>query len=238
MPFRGRLSDRLDSRAGQPVSEDMRGRELLLNLLTNVMSWSCAAAAADRLIEEFDDFAGVVSADFHQLCQVPYLTVRQSRLLKAIHEAALHLTMVRLEAAPVLDQSKLVMDYLNARLGHCEVEEFHALFLDAQHRLIASEHLATGAVTEVPVVPAQVLRRALLLNAAGIVLVHNHPSGHAAPSDSDIQRTYEIQALAADMGVVLHDHIIIARGGHASMRQLGLLLPPGSSRFPWRTGGQ
>jgi DNA repair protein RadC len=103
------------------------------------------------------------------------------------------------------------------------VEQFRVLFLDERGILKADEVQGTGTVNHTPVYPREVLRRALELNAAALVLVHNHPSGDPTPSSDDLVMTAEIGRAAAALGVALRDHVIVGNGRVLSFREVGLL---------------
>ncbi len=108
-------------------------------------------------------------------------------------------------------------------MAFLETEEFRILFLDKKNGLIADEVQGRGTVDHTPVYPREVIRRALELNANAIILVHNHPSGDPTPSTADVTMTETIADLAPSLGVKLHDHLIIGRNGHCSMRAMKLI---------------
>src|SRR5690606_3581592 len=101
--------------------------------------------------------------------------------------------------------------------------QFRILFLDKKSRLIADEVQQTGTVDHTPVYPREVIKRALEHSATALILVHNHTSGDPLPSSSDVRMTKEISDIAKPLGITLHDHIIIGRSGHLSLRALKLL---------------
>ena len=104
-----------------------------------------------------------------------------------------------------------------------KIEQFRLLFLDSRNALIADEVQQTGTVNHTPVYPREVVRRALELRASAVIMVHNHPSGDPTPSKDDIAMTREVKEAADKLGIVLHDHIIVGRKGHASFKALGLI---------------
>jgi DNA repair protein RadC len=115
------------------------------------------------------------------------------------------------------------MEYCKTAMAHREIEQFRILFLDKKNVLIADEEQARGTVDHVPVYPREVVKRALELNASALILVHNHPSGDPTPSKADIEMTKEVRDAGKRLGIALHDHVIIAKGGHTSFKTLGLL---------------
>jgi len=104
-----------------------------------------------------------------------------------------------------------------------EYREFHILFLNRKNELIKHEQQQRGTIDHTPVYTREVLKRALELQASALILVHNHPSGDTTPSKADIAVTKEIVGAAKPLGVIVHDHLIIARGRHTSFRDMGLL---------------
>jgi DNA repair protein RadC len=123
----------------------------------------------------------------------------------------------------VLNNYERLHDYLTIRMGRDKIEQFHLLFLDTKNQLLADEKQARGTINHTPVYPREVVKRALELNAAAIILVHNHPSGDPTPSRADIAVTQEIRDAVATVGIVLHDHLIIGNGRITSFRTDGLI---------------
>jgi DNA repair protein RadC len=108
-------------------------------------------------------------------------------------------------------------------MAFAEKEHFRILFLDKRNQLIADEVQQSGTVDHTPVYPREVVKRALELSATAVVLVHNHPSGDPTPSRADIQMTKSIVDVARPLGIEVHDHIIVGRKGHASLKGLKLI---------------
>ena len=108
-------------------------------------------------------------------------------------------------------------------MAFADIEQFRVLFLDKKNQLIADEVQQQGTVDYTPVYPREVVKRALELGASAIVLVHNHPSGDPTPSLADIDMTKKIVDAGQRLGVLVHDHIIVGRKGHASLRALTLI---------------
>lgn len=123
-----------------------------------------------------------------------------------------------LKRRPVMSSWSLVLDYLKSAMAHQPVEHFRVLYLDKRNALISDEVHAKGTVDHVPVYVREVLKRALELNATALILTHNHPSGDPTPSQADIQMTKQIMDAGKPLNVSVHDHIIVGREGHASLR--------------------
>jgi DNA repair protein RadC len=98
----------------------------------------------------------------------------------------------------------------------------NALFLDKKNQLIADEVMNRGTVDHAPVYPREVMRRALELSASAVILVHNHPSGDPTPSAADIDMTRQVVDAGRPLRIAVHDHLIAARDGVASLKALGL----------------
>lgn len=146
----------------------------------------------------------------------------------AREQAALRRAMRLLERGlraqhAVLDTPTAVKDYLRLWIGHQPVEVFAALFLDTRHRLIASEELFRGTLTQTSVYPREVVKAALAHNAASVILAHNHPSGGAEPSIEDCFLTDTLRAALEPVDVRVLDHLIATRGGVFSFSEHGLL---------------
>jgi len=140
-----------------------------------------------------------------------------------VREAALRMLRAEVAERPVISSWQKLIEYCTAAIGFSAVEEFRLLFLDRKNALIADEAQQRGTVDHTPVYPREVAKRALELGASAIIMVHNHPSGDPTPSKADIEMTREVQKALAALDIALHDHLIIARGNHASLRSLRLL---------------
>jgi DNA repair protein RadC len=128
-----------------------------------------------------------------------------------------------LHSRPLVASRDTLIDYCSAQIAHSKVEEFHILFLDRKNALIKHERQQRGTVDHTPVYTREVVKRALELGASALILVHNHPSGDPTPSKADIAVTKDIVKAAAPLGLTVHDHLIIGRGQHSSLRDLGLI---------------
>ena len=113
--------------------------------------------------------------------------------------------------------------YLRATMAHKTVEQFRVLFLDRTNVLLADEMQNEGTIDHTPVYPREVVKRALILDATAVIMVHNHPSNRLDPSKADIEMTKRIKNALDAVGILLHDHVIVSKAGHTSFRLLGLL---------------
>ena len=213
-----RISDRALAIGMEPLADD----ELLELLLLYSTPRPDARALARRLLERFGTLGDVLAAEADQLAEFD-LDPRTVVHFKAMRDAARRLAGRTVRDRPVLTNWQQLIDYCHVALAHELTEQFRILFLDRKNVLIADERQQRGTIDHTPVYPREVIKRALVLNAAALILVHNHPSGDPRPSRDDIEMTREIKAAAEALGIALHDHLVIGRSGHASFRGLGLL---------------
>jgi DNA repair protein RadC len=179
--------------------------------------------AAKALLKRFGSFSAVISAEPARLAEVRGVGEAGIVALKTAQAAALKLMREEIMDRPVLGAWDRVLAYCRASMSHNDTEQFRILFLDRKNVLIADEVQQKGTVDHTPVYPREVVKRALELGASALIMVHNHPSGDPTPSRADIEMTREIAGAAEKLGITVHDHIIVGRGAHASMKSLGLL---------------
>ena len=136
---------------------------------------------------------------------------------------ALRLARAEVMKKPVLSSWQALMDYCRASMAYETTERFRILYLNRKNVLIADEVQQKGTVDHTPVYPREVVKRALELAATAMIMVHNHPSGDPTPSQADIDMTKEIKEASEKLGIVLHDHLIVSKGGINSFKEMGLL---------------
>jgi DNA repair protein RadC len=178
---------------------------------------------AKQLLARFGGFAAVMNADLSALIAVDGVKEGTATTLKLIEAAARRLAKTELIERPVIDAWEKLVDYCRVNLAHLPRERLHLLFLDRKNAVVASETQGIGTVDHAPIYPREVARRALELNATAVIMVHNHPSGDPSPSPADIEATRKVAAALKAIGVTLHDHLIVGRNGHASLRSAGLM---------------
>jgi DNA repair protein RadC len=165
----------------------------------------------------------VLSAPVHRLVAIDGVRESVASDLKIVEASARRLAKGAVAKRPVLASWTAVLDYCRTAIAFGEREQFRLLFLDKRNALIADEVQQSGTVDHTPAYPREVVRRALELSATALVLVHNHPSGDPTPSSADIRMTREIMDVAKPLGITVHDHIIVGREGHASLKGLRLI---------------
>ncbi|UOM35608.1 RadC family protein [Acuticoccus sp. I52.16.1] len=176
-----------------------------------------------RLLAEYGDIQGLLSAAPDRLRQHGALRPEVVHQLKLAQAIGLRLGRIRMQQCLTLGRFDAVVEYLRMRLARSPIEHLWALFLNARCGLIAEEEHARGTINHTPAYPREIVKRALEHGAAGVVLVHNHPSGDAKPSARDINLTSKVRAALATVDIRLHDHIIITEGDATSLAALGHL---------------
>lgn len=216
---RERLRDRFRE-AGAAAIPDY---ELLELILFRAISRADTKEQAKALLNRFGSFAEVLGAPEHLLREVKGIGESAAFEIKLVAEASRRMARGAIAKRPILDSWSHVIEYCHAAMAFEAREHFRILFLDKKNILIADEVQQSGTVDHTPVYPREVVKRALELSATAIILVHNHPSGDPTPSRADIEMTKTIIEIAAPLGIVTHDHIVIGKNGHASMRGLKLI---------------
>ena len=178
---------------------------------------------AKDILKRFGSFAEALAAPPQRLMEVDGVGESVATDLKIVAAAARRLTRGAVAKRPVLSSWNAVLDHCRTAMAFADREQFRLLFLDKRNALIADEVQQSGTVDHTPVYPREVVKRALELSASAVILVHNHPSGDPTPSAADIAMTREIIDVAKPLGIAVHDHIIVGRDGHASLKGLRLI---------------
>jgi DNA repair protein RadC len=215
--------ERLRERFREAGADALSDYELLELLLFRVQPRRDVKPLAKALLEKFGSFAEVIAASEVRLAEVKGLGGASVTELKIVQAAASRLLRGAVKRRPVLSSWSTVLDYCRTAQAFADREQFRVLFLDKRNQLIADELQQIGTVDHTPVYPREVVKRALELSATAIILVHNHPSGDPTPSRADIQMTQQIIVVAQPLGISVHDHIIVGKDGHASLKGLKLI---------------
>src|SRR5262245_23009621 len=216
---RARLRDRLLGGGAEALGD----HEVIEYLLMTAIPRRDVKPLARALIKRFGSLAAVLNADTTALERHPGMGKTSAAALKIVALAARRLAREQVREQPVLGSWQALIDYLTIDMAHLTVERVRVLYLNTQNMLILDEHVGDGSVDEAAIHPREVIRRALDLGATSLILVHNHPSGVAEPSRADIQITSRIAEAGRLLGIVVHDHVIIRRKGHVSLKAKGLI---------------
>jgi DNA repair protein RadC len=207
-------------RAGAGALSDA---ELLAIFLRVGMTGKTAVDLARDLLQHFQSLNGVFSADVRQMTAVPGMGESKYCQLQAVLEMSKRALGETLQQKDSFRSPNQVKDYLQLQLSHLQREVFGIMFLDAQNRLIAYETLFEGSLMQTSVYPREVVKRALALNAAALILSHNHPGGTAVPSRADEQLTISLKDALNLVDIKVLDHIIVARQETFSFSERGLI---------------
>ena len=215
--------ERLRERFMNGGADAMPDYELLELVLFNAVQRRDVKPIAKALIDQFGGFAEVVSASPDRLKEIAGVGESTVIQVKLVHAAALRLAQGQIKNRQVLTSWSALIDYCRSSMAFNEREQFRIIFLDRKNKILADEVQQEGTVDHTPVYPREVIKRALELNSTAVILVHNHPSGDPTPSRADIDMTVKIVEAADKLGITVHDHVIIGREGHASLKQLGVM---------------
>ncbi|MCW3835944.1 DNA repair protein RadC [Sphingomonas canadensis] len=214
---------RLRQRLFQGGPDALMDHELVEYLLALAIPRRDTKPLAKALLKEFDGIAGLLTADAEALARVPGMGETSAAAIKTAHAAALRLLRARVTEKPVLANWQAVIDYLRADMAHHKVERVRVLHLNSRNMLIRDELMSEGSIDEAALYVREVIRRAVDLGSAALILVHNHPSGDPSPSRADVEVTRNLIDAGRRLGIAVHDHVIMGTEGHASMRGLGLI---------------
>jgi DNA repair protein RadC len=217
---RDRLRERFRE-GGEDALPDYELLELILFAIPRIDT----KPLAKRMLEAFDgDLEELLSAPRERLKKIEGVGDVVVDQLKIVRAAASRLLREKAKKSDAtLSSWAALIDYCMAQMAREQTEQFRILFLDRKNKLLRDEVQNRGTVDHTPVYPREVVKRALELGASAIILVHNHPSGDPTPSSSDVEMTKQIIDAARTLDIAVHDHLIIGRNGHASLKQLGLM---------------
>ncbi|MGE0775262.1 MAG: DNA repair protein RadC [Sphingomonadaceae bacterium] len=214
--------ERLRRRLLDQGPDALLDHELVEFLLTLVTPRIDTKPRAKAMIREFGGVGPLLAADAETLVRAG-LTEREASAVKIAEASALRMLKSRVSDRPVLGGWQALLDYLSADMAHQAIERVRVLHLNSKNALIRDELVSEGSIDQAAVYIREVIKRALDLGSASLILVHNHPSGDPSPSHQDIDLTRQISQAGKPLGIVVHDHIVIGRDGHSSLRSLGLI---------------
>ena len=215
--------ERLRGRFRDAGADALSDYEMLELVLFRAIPQRDVKPLAKELIKIFGSYAEVLAAPAQRLGEIKGLGEAAITELKIVQAAAARMLKGDIKKRAVLSSWSSVLDYCRGAMAFDDKEQFRILFLDKRNHLIADEVQQEGTVDHTPVYPREVVKRALELSATAIILVHNHPSGDPTPSRADIVMTEAIVDVAKPLGILVHDHIIVGKEGHASLKTLKLI---------------
>ena len=191
-----------------------------IQLLTHVVGSSELAA---RLLTRFGGLRDLLHADASELVAEPGIGGGRSDLIRALPEIARRYFEDSLRAGETIRSPADTQIFLQAKIGHLPHEMFCCLYLDNRHRILRFDQLFRGTIDGTSVYPREVVKEALAINAAAVILAHNHPSGVAEPSQADERITQRLKAALDLVDIRLLDHLIVGNGQTTSLASRGLL---------------
>jgi DNA repair protein RadC len=215
--------ERLRQRFRNAGADALSDYELMEMVLFRAIARRDVKPLAKALVARFGSFAEAVHAPVARLREIDGLGEAAITEIKLVAAAASRVARGQLKARTLLSSWADLIDYCRTAMAFADKEQLRVLFLDKRNQLISDELQQVGTVDHTPVYPREVIKRALELSATAIILVHNHPSGDPTPSQADIQMTRNIVDIADPLGIVVHDHIIVGKNGHASLKGLKLI---------------
>ena len=216
---RGRLRYRLlNSKLGE-----LPDYEILEMLLTFAHPRQDTKKLAKQLMSAYGSLVKILHSDKGQLLSMEGIGESVLATFRIALEVTTRLTRSSAESQPILKSSTLLINYCRATMSHLDREQMRLIFLNGKYMVIADELQDYGTVDQVSAYPREIVKRALHWNAAAIILVHNHPSGHCKPSKADISFTRHLKSIVDLLGIQLHDHLIITRNNHFSFKSCLLI---------------
>ena len=176
---------------------------------------------AQELLQHFGSLHGLLNADLKEFRYVEGIGLAKFAQLKGIAELARRYHSVRVLGDNPLLSPEMTKDFLQSQLSDAEREIFMVIFLDNQHRVVKHSRMFSGTLRHVEVHPREIVREAIKVNAAAVILAHNHPSGCAEPSKADKDITDRIIKCCQFMDIRVLDHFIIGRGEYVSFAERG-----------------
>ena len=203
--------------------EALSDAELLAIFLRVGVTGKSAVDLARDLLTQFGSLNEIFAAQLSELTQVHGIGSSKYVQLQAIFEMSRRALNEQMQVKDILNSPKQVRDYLCLKLGNLTREVFLVLFLDAQNRVVATEEMFSGTLTQTSVYPREVVKRTLHHNAASVIFAHNHPSGIAQQSQADELITKQLKEALALVDVRVLDHFIVAGNTTLSFVERGLL---------------
>jgi DNA repair protein RadC len=215
---RARLRQRLAD--GGPGA--LLDHELLEYLLALAIPRRDTKPLAKALIARFGSLGGVLTAEWQTLARIDGLGETSVAAIKIVQAATLRMLKGEVEAKPILSSWQALLDYLQADMAYLGVERVRVLHLNTRNMLIRDDHMGDGSIDSAAIYVREVIKKAVELSTASLILVHNH-SGAPDPSKQDIAITRDLIQAAKPLGISVLDHIVIGQGQHRSLRSMGLI---------------
>lgn len=214
---------RLRRKLAESGGDALHDHELIEYLLALAIPRRDTKPLAKALLRKFGGIGGLMTADWQSIARVPGMGDTSIAAIKIVHATLIRMLRNGVAEKPVLASWQALLDYLRADMAFLSVERVRVLHLNARNQLLRDDHMGDGSVDQAAIYTREIIKRAMELGSASLILVHNHPSGDPSPSRQDIDITRQIVEAGKRLGIAVHDHIIIGEKGHTSLRAQGLL---------------
>ncbi len=214
---------RLRERFSQAQGIGLADYELLELLLFLAIPRGDTKPIAKSLLQKFGSLAALLKAEQGLILETPGVGLGVLHVIQLMQAFMAKVLQQEMMSKPILASYQSVLDYCHATMAYDQRETVRLLFLDRKNQVIADEVQQTGTVDHTPLYPREVVKRALDLGASALIIIHNHPSGDPTPSRGDIETTLKVQQAASSLGIEIHDHLIIGKGRHSSLKSMGLM---------------
>lgn len=208
--------------------EFLKNSELLAIIIRTGSRNESALHIGEKLMTHFGSLNEIAKSSLNRIQRIAGIGPEKALVIQAALNISQRLSRELVGDNPILDSPEKVAIFLYEEMRLCEEENLFALYLNTRNRLIQKSRIGIGTLDSILVHPREVFRRAISFNASSVILVHNHPSGDAAPSPADIRVTREIAEAGSLLRIPLLDHVIIGahhkeRKSFSSLKELGLL---------------
>jgi DNA repair protein RadC len=214
---------RLKEKFSSTNSDGFSDYELLELLLFQSLPRKDVKPIAKNLLRKFDNLNCLINAEREKILAIDGATESVFLQMKILRELMSRVFRTKVRKKNIISSWSALLDYLKFNMGCLKLEQFRILFLNKKNILLADEVIATGTIDQTPVYPREIVKKALFHEAGAIILVHNHPSGNAKPSNSDIDLTTQIVNACSTINVTVHDHVIIGNNEYYSFKSNMLL---------------
>lgn len=207
-------------KSGLDALADYEAVELILSM---AIVRKDVKALAKKLLKRFGSFAGILDASMKELCSVEGIGESSASAILLIKESSKKYLQERSRESCFISSPTALIDYCKTAMKGLRDEQFRVIFLNTKNEVIDDEVLCEGTIDQTAVYPRKIIERTIHHGAASLIFVHNHPSGHTAPSDSDKELTKVLKEAAASIQVKVHDHLIIGKNSYYSFTEEGVL---------------
>lgn len=211
---RQRLKDKIVDNSAESFAD----YELLELLLFPAIPRKDVKPLAKELLKRFGSLSNLINSDSKKLTEINGINKNFCANIYLVKELINRVLKQETINRNIIGSWSALLDYLKFTMGNLKIEQFRAIFLNKKNILISDEVMGTGTIDEAPVYPREIIKRGLYHEAGAVILVHNHPSGYAKPSQSDLLLTKKIVESCKPVNITVHDHVIIAGSTYYSFK--------------------